>query len=172
MNTRSDSKGREVFYLPVLDKLLEVTAGWNDGYLIRLDLKIHSDKMLNGLETDRASSVELRENLLAVLDGADPRGRIPAMASGSLFQIRVWTALLSVPYGTLITYSGLAQRLGCGSSRAIGQALKANPLPILIPCHRVVRKNGRLGGYSCGPEIKRLLLIYERGIQVEDCGCK
>jgi methylated-DNA-[protein]-cysteine S-methyltransferase len=163
MNTRSDIQGQEVFYLPILDKVLEVQAHWEDGYLTGLDLKMRGDKRLNGLETGKPSFSGLREGLMAILDGADPRGRIAAMARGTLFQTRVWAALMGVPYGTVITYSGLAQRLDCGSSRAVGQALKANPLPLIIPCHRVVGKDGGLGGYSCGLDVKRLLLMNERG---------
>lgn len=172
MSTKSSVKGREFFCIPVLDRFLDVEASWEGGYLTGLDLKMRGDKRLNGLETGRASSTALREELIAVLDGADFRGGIPAMARGTLFQARVWAALMGVPYGTIITYSGLAQRLGCGSARAVGQALKANPLPLIIPCHRVVSKDDWPGGYSCGLEVKRLLLMHERRNKDEDCGCK
>ncbi|HQI76946.1 MAG TPA: methylated-DNA--[protein]-cysteine S-methyltransferase, partial [Candidatus Latescibacteria bacterium] len=82
---------------------------------------------------------------------------------GTDFQRRVWRALLAVPWGHVVTYGELAQRMGIpvGASRAIGQANAANPLPIIIPCHRVVAAGGRLGGYSGGLETKRFLLRRE-----------
>jgi len=85
------------------------------------------------------------------------------LTQGTDFQRRVWRALLAVPWGHVVTYGELAQRMGLpvGASRAIGQANAANPLPILIPCHRVVAAGGRLGGYSGGLETKRFLLRRE-----------
>ena len=70
--------------------------------------------------------------------------RLPEHATS--FQIAVWRALEHIPYGGVITYGELARRLGSGP-RAVGGALKANPLPIILPCHRVVAKNG-LGGFA------------------------
>lgn len=154
----------EIFYIPIRGMTLEAKARWEDGYLTGLGLRM-SEKRLDNAVSGKISpsSNGLREDVIAVLAGAGFVGRIPAMAKGTLFQIRVWAALLDVPYGTVTTYSGLARRIGCGSSRAVGQALKANPLPVLIPCHRVVCKAGGLGGYSCGLDIKRLILMHEGG---------
>ncbi|MGQ9745027.1 MAG: methylated-DNA--[protein]-cysteine S-methyltransferase [Dissulfurimicrobium sp.] len=169
MNTRSNinhahaQKVLYIPYIPVMDKALEVTAYLENEHLTRLDLKIGGGQILDRQETDSAPLTELREGLIAILNGADPRGRIAAMARGTLFQIRVWATLMSIPYGTVITYSELAQRLGCESPRAVGQALKANPLPLIIPCHRVISKNDWPGGYSCSLDVKRLLLMNEIG---------
>ena len=82
---------------------------------------------------------------------------------GTDFQRRVWRALLAIPWGQVVTYGELAQRMGLpvGASRAIGQANGANPLPVIIPCHRVVAAGGRLGGYAGGLETKRFLLRRE-----------
>jgi len=82
---------------------------------------------------------------------------------GTDFQRHVWRALLAVPWGHVVTYGELAQRMGIpvGASRAIGQANGANPLPVIIPCHRVVAAGGKLGGYSGGLETKRFLLRRE-----------
>ena len=85
---------------------------------------------------------------------------------GTSFQRRVWAALLEIPPGRTVTYGGLAARLG-SSPRAVGGACRANPVPILIPCHRVVAADGA-GGYSgarAGPrlEVKGWLLEHERG---------
>ena len=83
--------------------------------------------------------------------------------AGSEFHRRAWAAMREIPYGGLATYAGLAMQLGSGP-RTVGGACKANPLAILIPCHRVVASGGRIGGYSGGEGLptKRKLLALER----------
>jgi len=84
------------------------------------------------------------------------------VSSGTDFQQLVWSALRRIPYGQTITYGQLAQSIGKpGASRAVGAANAANPLPVIIPCHRVVAGNGRLGGFSGGLHIKQALLRWE-----------
>ncbi len=79
------------------------------------------------------------------------------------FQLRVWQETQGIPYGTTITYGELALRLGIPQgARAVGQALKKNPIPIIIPCHRVVGKRG-LTGFSGGLDWKRRLINLESG---------
>jgi methylated-DNA-[protein]-cysteine S-methyltransferase len=83
------------------------------------------------------------------------------LSSGTSFQISVWRELLNIPYGKVKTYSQVADKIGKpGAARAVGNAVGANPIPIIIPCHRVVATNG-LGGYSGGIEIKKRLLRTE-----------
>jgi len=83
-------------------------------------------------------------------------------ATGTEFQRRVWRALRAVPAGTTTTYGGLARALGApGAARAVGRANAANPVAVVVPCHRVVRAGGRIGGYAAGPERKRWLLGLE-----------
>jgi methylated-DNA-[protein]-cysteine S-methyltransferase len=78
------------------------------------------------------------------------------------FQRRVLTALLQVPYGEVVTYGGLAVLAGQpGAARAVGGAMRGNPLPILIPCHRVLPSSGGLGGFGGRPDLKRYLLELE-----------
>jgi len=85
--------------------------------------------------------------------------------SGTLFQRAVWTALSFVPYGETQSYKWLAQTIGKpASSRALGQALKLNPIPIIVPCHRIVRIDKGLGGYSGGLDRKEFLLKLESQI--------
>ena len=93
----------------------------------------------------------------------------PVEVLGSAFQQRLWQALRQIPPGETRTYGELAQRLG-SSPRAVGNACRANPCPIIIPCHRVVAKQG-LGGYAgatAGPrlQIKRWLLRHE-GVNID-----
>ena len=83
---------------------------------------------------------------------------------GTAFQQRVWRALLSIPYGHTITYAELARRVATPrAARAVGAANRANPIAIVIPCHRVVAANG-IGGYAGGVEVKRKLLALERDV--------
>ncbi len=87
---------------------------------------------------------------------------LPIFVCGSLFEKRVWSECLKIPPGNTISYGELAQRISCRSPMAVGQALKRNPLPIIIPCHRVVAKDGGLTGFSCGIEIKKILIEFEK----------
>lgn len=82
---------------------------------------------------------------------------------GSRFDVRVWSALRSIPYGEVRSYRWLSKQIGYPNAcRAVGSALSRNHLPILLPCHRVVREDGGLGGYSAGLDVKRFLLRLER----------
>jgi methylated-DNA-[protein]-cysteine S-methyltransferase len=84
---------------------------------------------------------------------------------GTTFQQRVWEALQDIPYGETISYGELARRIGLatGAARAVGLANGSNPIPIVIPCHRVIGSNGTLTGYGGGLPIKQALLSLERG---------
>lgn len=78
------------------------------------------------------------------------------------FQRQVWDELMRVPFGQTVTYGELAERAGHkGAARAVGTAMNVNPLPIIIPCHRVLPANRTLGQYACGPERKLWLLQLE-----------
>ncbi len=87
---------------------------------------------------------------------------LPLAPRGTAFQLDVWKALADIPYGVTTTYGELARRVGRpGAARAVGQANGANPLPIVVPCHRVVAADGGLGGYAGGADTKRRLLALE-----------
>jgi methylated-DNA-[protein]-cysteine S-methyltransferase len=88
---------------------------------------------------------------------------LPLARDGSPFQQRVWAALADIPYGQTTTYGEIARRLGydTGVSRAVGSANGSNPIPIVVPCHRVIGSNGTLTGYAGGVERKRTLLDLE-----------
>ena len=81
---------------------------------------------------------------------------------GTAFQQRVWQTLLTIPYGKTVSYGELARMVGCKSAQAVGQAVGANPIALLIPCHRVIAANGQFGGYAYGTEIKKQLLELEQ----------
>lgn len=85
----------------------------------------------------------------------------PLSLQGTPFQLAVWQECARIPFGETITYSELARRIGRPKAcRAVAMALHCNPLPLIIPCHRVVASHG-LGGYAFGVEVKRMLLEME-----------
>lgn len=88
---------------------------------------------------------------------------LPLAARGTAFQQRVWAALAEIPYGHTMTYGQVAARLGLvpGASRAVGSANGSNPIPIVVPCHRVIGANGTLTGFGGGIDRKRTLLALE-----------
>jgi len=89
------------------------------------------------------------------------------LAKGTNFQQKVWLALRQIPSGQTITYQEMAERVGSpGAQQAVGQALSENPLPVILPCHRVTKKDGSLGGFmgkDARTDIKQAMLDYERG---------
>lgn len=93
---------------------------------------------------------------------------VPLVYPGTPFQSKVWSALRRIPFGATISYEELAHRVGSpAGQRAAGHANGQNPIAIIIPCHRVINKDGKLGGYGGGLWRKRLLLDLERDSQRE-----
>lgn len=88
---------------------------------------------------------------------------VPLKALGTEFQKRVWDELLKTGFGTTKSYSDIAHALGkAGAQRAVGLANRLNPLPIIVPCHRIIGKNGALTGYALGLNLKQWLLNHEK----------
>jgi methylated-DNA-[protein]-cysteine S-methyltransferase len=90
---------------------------------------------------------------------------VPIAPQGTDFQLQVWQALREIPYGATRSYGWIAERLGLhpGASRAVGLANGANPIPVIVPCHRIIGADGSLTGFGGGLERKRYLLDLERG---------
>jgi len=106
---------------------------------------------------------DVRQQLLEYFAGTRREFNLTLAPSGTDFQQQVWRGLRTIPYGTAWGYGDLARQIGKpGAARAVGQANGANPIPIVIPCHRVIAANGSIGGFSCGIPIKRQLLALER----------
>lgn len=100
-----------------------------------------------------------------------PREQEPAplhlFVRGTNFQIQVWQALIRIPFGKAVTYEDVARHIGMPrASRAVGSAVGRNPIPFLIPCHRVIRKLGEFGNYGEGPERKKAILGWEAALTV------
>jgi methylated-DNA-[protein]-cysteine S-methyltransferase len=107
--------------------------------------------------------VEAHRQLTEYFAGQRREFDLPLRPVGTEFQRRVWDVLAAVPWGSTTTYGALAARLGLppGASRAVGAANGANPLPVVLPCHRVVGSDGRLTGYAGGLDRKAALLRLE-----------
>jgi len=118
---------------------------------------------LDGVATEEVCD-RLFQSLEAGLNGPQniSQGPIALHLKGTNFQLQVWRALLKISLGDLTTYQGLAQAVGKPkAARAIGNAVGKNPVGFLIPCHRVIRGNGELGGYRWGQDRKAMLLGWE-----------
>ena len=115
------------------------------------------------------SGLELFNNahdqFLEYLDGKRKEFDLPTALLGTPFQVSVWRAIASIPFGSTLTYRELAMRAGKpNAARAVGAAVGRNPLTIIIPCHRVVGSNGSLTGYAGGLERKKTLLNLESSV--------
>lgn len=109
--------------------------------------------------------------IAALRDYAKGRGPLPEWPLGAIrgtpFQRKVWAALKRIPYGQVRSYGDIAKTIGqAGAARAVGGACGKNPIPLFVPCHRVIGSGGRIGGFSCGLAVKRRLMALE-GIQLE-----
>ena len=137
--------------------------------IVRLSFQVPEDEELAALhrawpgarlERDDPTTAPLIERIFARRDGDDRP--LPLLLSGTNLQIRVWEALLRIPEGAVVSYGSLAAALDRPTAaRAVASAVGANPVAYLIPCHRVLRATGALGGYRWGPERKRVLLAAE-----------
>jgi len=134
----------------------DITISEEDGAIVALDWGWGRDQRQTAL------LCRARAALDAYFDGVPSRFDLPLAPSGSRYRRHVWQALCEIPYGETRTYTEIA-RIAGGSARSVGQANGDNPIPILIPCHRVVAASG-LGGYSGGEGVgtKRYLLTLER----------
>ena len=111
---------------------------------------------------DRGRHFQIQEQLLEYLDGRRRVFDVPLDLRGTPFQMDVWDRISAIPYGVVATYGVIAHLIGDPkASRAVGNANGSNPLPIFVPCHRVIGSNGSLAGYSGGLPIKRRLLTHE-----------
>jgi len=104
------------------------------------------------------------QQLIEYFAGTRTAFDLPLASDGTEFQKKVWAELTRIPYGETASYGEIARRLGYapGISRAVGAANGANPIPIVVPCHRVIGSNGSLTGYAGGLERKRTLLQLEQ----------
>jgi methylated-DNA-[protein]-cysteine S-methyltransferase len=156
----------------------ELTYAWEDSPVGRLLIAADDEglryllfeagrsevKPRSGWREDGGRVSEAVRQLRAYFRGDLRRFDLPVAPRGTPFQQRVWRELLAIPYGETITYGELARRIGQPSaSRAVGLANGANPVSIVIPCHRVIGSSGKLTGYGGGLRNKEWLLGLEQG---------
>jgi len=113
-------------------------------------------------QLDEEPFAEVIRQLQAYFSGELKEFNVPLAMEGTEFQLRVWNALRAIPYGETISYAQLAERIGNPKAvRAVGLANGSNPIPIIVPCHRVIGGNGSLTGFGGGLSTKKRLLELE-----------
>lgn len=124
---------------------------------------IKEKTVVENSEQNDAVFAQVKSQLQQYFDGTLQKFTIQLFLVGTPFQRKVWRALAQIPYGTVISYKELAQRIvNPRAVRAVGGANGKNPIPIIIPCHRVIAADGSLGGYSSGLDVKKRLLSLEK----------
>ena len=124
----------------------------------------------NGYTIKQADNSFIRDQLELYFRKRLTSFRVQLKPAGSPFQQAVWMALTSIPYGTTVSYGEIAGRIGRPSAvRAVGNAVGANPILLIIPCHRVIRGSGAIGGFACGVDKKEFLLELEGWGRVIPC---
>lgn len=124
-------------------------------------IKIHCPKEIT--RQDLPLFQEAQRQLKEYFSGKRKVFRLPIFFQGTPFQEKVWRSLLNIPYGTTKSYQEIAREIGNEKAvRAVGGAVHRNPLPLILPCHRVIGKNGSLVGFGLGLSTKKWLLEHER----------
>jgi methylated-DNA-[protein]-cysteine S-methyltransferase len=113
-------------------------------------------------QRDMAHFAPVKTQLAAYFAGEHEKFEVNLLPEGTPFQMKVWSALLEIPYGKVVSYQWIARRINNpGAVRAVGAANGRNPISIIIPCHRVIGKNGTLTGYGGGLDVKQRLIRLE-----------
>ena len=137
-----------------------------DGALVRLRFAARDEPVTPGAPADPVLR-RTAEQLAAYFAGELEAFSLPLAPEGTEFQLAVWQRLAAIPFGTTTTYGALAQDLGGHSAcRAVGRANGANPLAIVLPCHRVIGADGSLTGFGGGLPMKQWLLRHEGALLV------
>ena len=130
-----------------------------------IELNIYNEKENNIIEKDTKLLLETQKQLKEYFEGKRTKFEIPLNPKGTEFMKKVWKELLKIPYGEVRTYKEIAEKVGNSkASRAVGMANNKNPIPIIIPCHRVIGSNNKLVGYALGLDMKKYLLDLERKV--------
>lgn len=126
---------------------------------IRINKKVEDDI----IKKDTPVLKETEKQLEEYFEGKRKTFDVPLNPKGTNFMKKVWTALQNIPYGEVRTYQQIAEEVESPkAARAVGMANHRNPIPIIIPCHRVIGSNGNLVGYALGMDMKKFLLEWEK----------
>lgn len=141
-----------------LEDNLFISVYEEDGYLIRIDINQIGKEELSDNQNLKEAEAQIKE----YLRGERKSFNLKLKYSGTSFQKKVFEELMKVEYGKTVSYKELSEMCdNCNAYRAVGNAVGKNPLPIVIPCHRVLKNDGSIGGFSLGLDIKRKLLKIE-----------
>ena len=159
-----------IYTRPYASPLGELTLESDGQALVGIQLP-GSARAVDGATEQRADAAPFAAvvtQLDGYFSGSQTAFDLPLAPSGTAFQLLVWDLLKAIPHGATISYGELARRTGNpAAARAVGAANGRNPLPIVIPCHRVIGADGRLVGYGGGLTIKRALLQLEGAVGVK-----
>lgn len=147
-----------ISYLETKDfGLIEIIE--ENGYIIELNLEVKEKKK----EKESLITKKAKNQLIKYLEGNLKKFNLPLNPRGTDFQKKCWQELIKIPYGKTITYKDQARNIFNEKSyRAVGNANGKNPIPIIIPCHRVIKSDNSIGGYYYGDKIKKILLDIEK----------
>lgn len=164
-----------VYYDGILSPIGEIWIAGSEKGLLKIDLLVSEEQFLADLRKITSSKPIRDARRFTKIEGMLDeyfRGNkvifdIPLDLNGTEFQKDVWRAIYKVPFGRLSSYGRIAEEIGRPKAvRAVGDAVGANPLPIVIPCHRIIRADGGLGGYGGGIDLKLYLLSIEGIIEM------
>jgi len=152
-----------MFQLSMHTPVIDITISELEGSIIALDWG------WSPFQEPSPLLIEAKSQLNAYFDGDLTSFDLPINPMGSKHQEKVWSAMVDIPYGQTTTYGEMAKNIG-SAAQAVGGACGRNPIPILVPCHRVVARAGKLGGYSGdgGLYTKRALLVLEGALSIEE----
>ena len=168
---RKGGAGIQIRYLIAESKLGFILVAETDKGICSVSMADAPDQLIRQLSSEfhkatLLQSEEVRDRMNAILEYFDGKKlNLPVDVQGTEFQKRVWAAISRIPYGETRSYNKIAEEIGMPKAyRAVANACGANPVPLIVPCHRVIRKNGSLGGYGMGIERKKYLLAMEKSV--------
>ena len=169
---RDGARGERIRYTNVGTDLGVVVVAATDQGICSVRIGPDAVELLKGLKAEFPLATVVRDDeamsdvasvLVSATRGEKNTSQLPLDLAGTAFQIRVWEALRSIPLGETRTYSDVATQIGAPRAvRAVASACAANEAALVIPCHRVIRRDGTLGGYRWGLEVKAALLTAEQ----------
>lgn len=141
----------------------KILVAWGDRGLVRVGIRGDAESAAAGWHLEPELECAATRQLREYFDGERRSFDLPLVLDDTPFRVRVWRALECIPFGETASYRTVGDWVGSpNASRAVGLACGANPLPIVIPCHRVIGADGKLVGFGGGLEMKRALLTFER----------
>ena len=168
---RKGGVGVQIRYLIAESKLGFILVAETDKGICSVSMADAPEQLIRQLSSEfhkatLLQSEEVRDRMNAILEYLEGKKlNLPVDVQGTEFQKRVWAAISRIPYGETRSYNKIAEEIGMPKAyRAVANACGANPVPLVVPCHRVIRKNGGLGGYGMGIERKKYLLAMEKSV--------